>query len=289
MNAIKTFSLSRHGQLFSVPDNSRGYLFIQALHHPYMEEPYRAESYAIAYLKTGSIQLQAGLSSFKVDAPAIIGMAPSVIRSFSNSSAIMALDILFFKDAFLMEKQSNPFFLAANDFFENNELNVLQLSSPLDIKIKNIFSLINLTRATANHHTDDIIRHYIFVLIYEINDYYKQQQSELKSLRQLNTIVAKFRKLLAENYMRERKLDFYADRLNVTAKYLSATMKLHTGKSAAEWIDDAIILEAKVLLQNLSYSIAQVSNQLNFTDQSTFGKFFKSKTALSPIDYRKRF
>jgi AraC-like DNA-binding protein len=91
------------------------------------------------------------------------------------------------------------------------------------------------------------------------------------------------------NYMQERKLDFYAGKLNVTTKYLSTTLKKHTGRSAGEWIDETIALEARVLLQNLSYTVAQVSNQLNFTDQSTFGKFFKSNTGFSPLEYRKRF
>lgn len=46
---MKTFSLSRHSQLFSVPESKKDYLFVGLGNLPYHEELYRAESYAIAY------------------------------------------------------------------------------------------------------------------------------------------------------------------------------------------------------------------------------------------------
>ena len=89
--------------------------------------------------------------------------------------------------------------------------------------------------------------------------------------------------------MHERKLEFYAGQLNITPKSLSAAIKKQTGRSAGEWIDDTIILEAKVLLQNKTLSVSQISNMLNFSDQSVFGKFFRAGTAMSPVEYRKKF
>jgi AraC-like DNA-binding protein len=89
--------------------------------------------------------------------------------------------------------------------------------------------------------------------------------------------------------MYERKLDYYADQLHLTPKSLSAAIKKYTGKSAGKWIDDSITLEAKVLLQNKTLTVSQVSGMLNFSDQSVFGKFFRANTGISPIEYRKKF
>jgi AraC-like DNA-binding protein len=74
--------------------------------------------------------------------------------------------------------------------------------------------------------------------------------------------------------------------LYVTPKHLTETVKEMTGKTAGEWIDDAIILEAKVLLRNSGTGIAQVANLLNFPDQSSFGKFFKKHTGYAPTEFR---
>ncbi|MDB5021918.1 MAG: AraC family transcriptional regulator [Pedobacter sp.] len=93
---IKTISLSRHSRLFSVPDTSKEYLLISATGHPYTEEPYRAESYAMAHLSEGSIYLQAGLNSYEIESPSLITLAPSVIRSFRKRSDHLKMDIIFF-------------------------------------------------------------------------------------------------------------------------------------------------------------------------------------------------
>jgi len=288
MDDIKIFSLSKHSRLFSVPDNNREYLFVQAADHPYLEEPYRAESYAIAYLKEGGIHLQAGLNHYDIEAPAIIALGPSVIRSFRKRNNLMKMDIMFFKDSFLLERYADLFFLVRYNFFENNDLHVLRLEAPYNTRFKKIFELIELT-LSAYYHQAEIIRNYIFALVYEIDAYYRQHSTGAQTLLNGYPLFAKFRQLLAHNYMNERKLDFYARQLHVTPKHLSAAIKKQTGKSAGEWIDETITLEAKVLLQNKTLTVSQVSNMLNFSDQSVFGKFFRANTGMSPVEYRKKF
>jgi AraC family transcriptional activator of pobA len=268
MEDIKTFSLSKHSRLFALADYSNEYLFVQARDHPYLEEPYRAESYAIAYLKEGGIHLQAGLNSYDIGAPSIITLGPSVIRSFRKRSELMKMDILFFKETFLLERYANLFFLEKHNFFENSDLHVLPLK--------------------ANYHQDEIIRNYIFVLIFEIDAYYRQDFSKSQPKLHTHPLNSKFRRLLAQNYLHERKLDFYAGQLHVTPKYLSSAIKKLTGRSAGEWINQSITLEAKVLLQNKTLTVSQISNMLNFSDQSVFGKFFKANAGMGPIEYRNK-
>ncbi|MBG6234035.1 AraC-like DNA-binding protein [Pedobacter sp. CAN_A7] len=289
MEDIKTFSLSRHSRLFSLSDNSRDYLFVQAVDHPYLEEPYRAESYAIAFLKEGGIHLRAGLIGYAVDAPSIIALGPSVIRSFRKRSDLMKMDILFFKDTFLLERYASLFFQLKHNFFENSDLHVLPLKDHYIARFKRIFELIDLTKSVANYHQDDIVRSYIFALIYEIDAYYRQYSSNSQTALKTHPLFSKFSVLLAKNYMHERKLEFYARHLYVTSKHLSSAIKKQTGKSAVEWINQSITLEAKVLLQNRTLTVSQISNMFNFSDQSVFGKFFKANAGLSPIEYRNKF
>lgn len=87
--------------------------------------------------------------------------------------------------------------------------------------------------------------------------------------------------------MRHRNVSYYAQKLFVSPKYLSTVIKEESRKTAGEWIDEMVLLEAKILLQNKELTIAQVADQLSFNDQSTFGKFFKNLTSHSPLDYRR--
>lgn len=286
---MKTFSLSRHSQLFSVPESKKDYLFVGSGNLPYHEEPYRAESYAIAYIKEGAVKLTAGLSSWEVEGPSIVTLGPNVIRYFTKSSDILKMEVIFFKDTFLLERYSDLFFLFKYDFFGNNGLHVLPLKESYFTKINKVFELIQLTKLAGNYYEDELIRNYIFSLVYEIDSYYRELTSEASSSLKDHPLFAKFRQLLNANYMQEHQLDFYAERLYLTPKSLSAAVKKITGRSAGKWIDDAIILEAKVLLQNKTLTVSQISEILNFSDQSVFGKFFKTNTNLSPIEYRKKF
>lgn len=92
---------------------------------------------------------------------------------------------------------------------------------------------------------------------------------------------------LVESYSLEcRKLGFYADRLYITPRYLSKVVQATSGRTAREWINMRVILEAKVLLKEGRLSIQQISDQLNFPNQSFFGSYFKRATGMSPSQYR---
>lgn len=99
--------------------------------------------------------------------------------------------------------------------------------------------------------------------------------------------VTDFMRLVQIHHFHERSLTFYADRLFISPKYLSRIIKEATGRSAADWIDQFVLLEAKNMLRFSNKNIQQVAYALNFTTQSSFGKFFKHLAGMSPSDYQK--
>ncbi|WNW02394.1 AraC family transcriptional regulator [Tenacibaculum sp. HL-MS23] len=99
--------------------------------------------------------------------------------------------------------------------------------------------------------------------------------------------MIRFLDLLNENFKSERSVQFYADVLCITSGYLSKVLKEVSGKTANQLIDEAVILEAKLLLNNPILSISEIAENLQFSDQSFFGKFFKKHTGLSPTAFRK--
>jgi AraC-like DNA-binding protein len=288
MSDIKTFSLSRHSWLFSVPDSNKDYLFVKS-GEPYYDEPYRAESYAIVLVKEGGLRLNTALASWDVDAPAIITLGPSIIRYFTKRMESLEMDVIFFKDTFLLEQHADVFFLSRYDFFENNDHNVLPLKEPFVNKFSKIFELLKLAQDTTSFHQGPIIRSYAFALIYEIDAYYRQYAANTPPPAESEPLFTRFKRLLSRNYLQEHKLDFYASQLHLTPKSLSAAIKKQSGKSAGKWIDDTIVLEAKVLLQNKTLTVSQISAMLNFSEQSVFGKFFRANTGMSPVEYRRKF
>ncbi len=102
-----------------------------------------------------------------------------------------------------------------------------------------------------------------------------------------NDYVREFLKLVQLHHVNERSVSFYAGKLYISAKYLTLLVKEATGRSAAKWIDDFVIMEAKNLLRFSGKNIQQVAYALNFSTQSSFGKYFKHLTGMSPTEFQK--
>lgn len=141
-------------------------------------------------------------------------------------------------------------------------------------------------RRRDNPHLKEAIRYLLLSLYYQQHPDVSAYSNSPQMSKQEETFI-RFTNLVKQNYKHERQVKFYAERLGLTPKYLSQIIKEQTGKSANDWIDEYVMLEAKALLKSSALSIQQISNELNFVDQSTFGKYFKAKEGISPKEYRK--
>lgn len=123
--------------------------------------------------------------------------------------------------------------------------------------------------------------------IADINRLRDEKVVKLNSRSEHKTLTFKqFIKLVSENYTQQRQVIFYADQLCMSPKYLSKLVKDVSGKSAPEWIDSYVLLEAKHLLKYSDMPIKEIVFRLNFSNQTVFYKYFKAHTGMTPTDYR---
>lgn len=120
-----------------------------------------------------------------------------------------------------------------------------------------------------------------------IEKHYVSKEGVEKPQSRKEEILSKFILEILLNFRAERSVAFYADRLCVTPKHLSAVAKDITGHTASELIDHYVIMEAKIMLAESALTIQEISNKLNFANQSFFGKYFKHLTGYSPSQFRK--
>lgn len=114
----------------------------------------------------------------------------------------------------------------------------------------------------------------------------KEYIEEPNNIKDRNkTVFDSFMKELVADGGRNREISFYADKLCLTPKYLSRIVKSVSGRFAKEWIREYVILQAKIMLDSGMYTIQQVSDKLNFPNQSFFGTYFKTSVGISPKAY----
>lgn len=126
------------------------------------------------------------------------------------------------------------------------------------------------------------------VLFFNTLGIYAMRTRDIGYKSRREELLTKFMNTLEENYRTERSVNFYADQLCVTPKHLSAVLKEVSGQTAGEWIDHRVILEAKMLLRTTGMNIQEISTELNFSNQSFFGKYFKHLAGISPREYRNK-
>ncbi len=154
--------------------------------------------------------------------------------------------------------------------------------------------LLNTTDNTSSVYVKNIARNLMASMIYQMMQFSENHREEIEKeeeamqpqSRRMNYVLD-FMGLVQKHHCRERTVGFYADKLFISPKYLSLIIKESTGKSAAEWIDEYVILEAKNLLRFSGKNIQQVAYELNFTNQSSFGKYFKHLTGMSPSEFQR--
>lgn len=137
-----------------------------------------------------------------------------------------------------------------------------------------------------HQYRQEIAKYLLFALIAEIGSIYSDVEKESKSTNRQEKIVNQFYTLLRRHYREERGVAFYADKICITAKYLASLVKKMTGKSILAWINDAVILTAKVMLKSSDLTVTQIADDLNFIDASSFCRFFKKYAKMTPAQYR---
>ncbi len=126
--------------------------------------------------------------------------------------------------------------------------------------------------------------------LYEMMDINLSNSTGIETQRtRKEEIMAKFILAVSEHFREERQVSYYANKLFITPKHLSSVVKEISGRTAGDWIENYVVMEAKVLLKTTDMTIQEIAVYLNFANQSFFGKYFKHHTGMSPTAYRKKY
>lgn len=158
------------------------------------------------------------------------------------------------------------------------------------IAYRSFFTSIQQLCNRSNHrYNEEVVQHLLMAFLYEVGNFYDRcspvgEENPKRNEKLIHDLI----RLILKNYKEQRSVGFYAQELCITPKYLSTIVKRVTGKTVSEWIDEAVIFEAKVQLKSTSMTVQQISDYLNFPNPSFFGRYFKRHTQVTPRVYKQR-
>ena len=249
------------------------------------QTPYRLPGIRIGLLTGGTVNVTTNLINHDVKAPTL---------AFFSSGSILQLNKV------AAEGEVQGMMIEPNYFAELFPHNVPPMFNgqlkdafiPVDNrdkeKVEHLFLALTLTMKEPAYNRQ-AAQAIITALCYIYNQIYEQYADKPQNSRSREReLFDGFIRLVNEHGKHQHTLSFYADRLCITYRYLSRVIQQVSGTYAKEWIDRAIVTEAKVMLKHSNLSVAAIAEELHFANPSFFNKYFKRLTGMTPNGYREK-
>lgn len=165
---------------------------------------------------------------------------------------------------------------------------LVRLSSEAMYEAMSILRMIATTVSHSHIHKIEMMRSLVHVLKLLIAESPYAQQTSLRDIKHKKEIYEVFLHNLKNNFRRERQVKFYADKQNITSAYLSRTVKELSGITVSEHATQMVYNDLCNLLVCSDHSMGEIADMLHFSDQSAMTNFFKGRTGMSPLAYRRR-
>ena len=249
--------------------------------------------YKISYKKGLRGKIKYGQNYYDFDEGGLVFTSPNQLLATTDDTEYLGHTLLIHPDFirnYPLGKNIKNF-----GFFSYNVNEALHLSEKERLIMLNIFKNIeDELQSTIDDFSQDVIVTQIELLLNYSNRFYKRQFITRKAVS--SDLLAKSETVLSTYFNNETALmkglptvQYLAEQLNVSPRYLSDMLRSLTGQNAQQHIHHTVIEKAKEILSISNLSVAEVAYQLGFEYPQSFNKLFKSKTNLSPLEFRQSF
>lgn len=260
-----------------------------------LQYPVRLNAYAAVYCTKGFFDVDINVNTFRVCENTLLIYAPGNTIHISpgeldNLKDCEAVLVVCTKD-FLRKGNVN-----FKGLFENSVRLLTNPCIPIDNEGKRILSdyynLISDLYKANLIGTEKAIGSIGTSLMCLLENIWNGEQSKENAAKPAQSRTQanfeEFLSLVSENFLTQKEVSFYADKMYMSPKYLTTLVKKVSGKTATDWIDTFLVLEAKNLLKYSDLTIKEIGYRLNFHSIPSFHKFFKNQTGLTPSEFRER-
>jgi len=286
-------------EIINIPletDSEHNYLFeITPLSYYYRDNgnplvfdvPHRITFYAILYVTAGSGFHYTDFEKISYQPGDLLLAAPNQIICFDLNSELEGYTIIF-NPEFLLQSSDD-----LNLFHSLKLFNALPGSPKISVTqseqqpIQNLLEMMLAEYMEPNQkfgHRDLLV--YLLKSLLIKAERLLQVEFYNRAIESDYTKLVQFRDLLEANYQNQNKVDFYIQKLAISAKILNKLTNQYLHKSVKQMIIDRTILEIKRLLTNSSLTAKEIAYQTGFEDPANMQNYFKKSTGLTPLEFR---
>lgn len=263
-------------------------IFSEISEVPIFDYPTRIDLCVFAIPLTGHARVGINLKDYYLKRNDLAIIMPDQIVQFQEKSDDFSGIFFILSKEFIDEIAVNlekvlPIFFYIKDhpstaLYDQEVASIMKYHSFLREKVKD----------KENVYRKEITKNLLRALVFEIYNIFEEHLPPKRFQSRKEELFESFLMSVSKNFQKERSVTFYAESLYLTPKHLSRVIKEISGRSAGEWIEEQVILEAKARLKSSLLTVQEIADQLGFPNQSFFGKYFKQHTGMSPSEYRKK-
>lgn len=297
-------SLSEFHRLLSIPPPLHPLVsvaLVSEIHAVNSEvwKKFSTDFYTISLKNNIQSKVKYGQQYYDFDKGTMIFTAPKQVQSIEvndtnvfNETVGTGYVLMFHAD--FLKKHPLQTTIKNYSFFSYSINEALHLSEQEEKDVVEIFEKIEKEYQHIDKHTQDIILAQIDLLLNYCNRFYERQFITRKTVN--NDLLSKMDQFLNEYFNDSEMLknglitvDYLANKLNVSANYLSDMLRSLTGQNTQQHIHEKLIEVAKEKLLTTNLSVSEIAYELGFEQSQSFNRLFKKKTEMSPLQYRQSF
>lgn len=250
----------------------------------YSNEMFRAGAFFYILVETGTAEFVIDCHSYIIGKGDMLLVAPRMsVKLMKKSSDFGTCGLCM--EPFFFDSLSIGNYVYKRLYNSSHTTYVLRLEDSDTVHIRKTLDL--MSHYLTSDHPAEMAGSLVNFLLLQITEiFHSQNVHPAGRVKHSDALFRLFRKLLAENYRKEHELQFYADSLHISQTYLSRVIRQISGKTVNNYIAEALYTDARHLLVFTDLTVKEIAEQLGFSDQSSFGKFFKKKSETSPANFR---
>ncbi len=257
-----------------------------------MGYPHRPTTNAILFVKKGIVVLKEFISTYTLSENHFMFIDSNNVYEVIEISDDVEIILLGYQKHFIeklsVKMNKIQLYKSLKSQLKRNFILTKDQLEILKVNIKQIEHFLNTTE--KYNYINEILEHCFIMILYQITDVIEADVENHYAIMNRNQkIVNDFISLVSKNYLDHKKVEYYAQKIGITTRYLSNVIKTETGKTPQEFITDFIVNEAKAQLTGTTKDIKEIAYILNFYDQYSFSNFFFKHLGIRPTFYRKQF
>ncbi|HAO08286.1 MAG TPA: hypothetical protein DCQ50_15185 [Chryseobacterium sp.] len=236
----------------------------------------------------GKATIKINGNSFELDKNSLVILLPEVEFVFVQCDE--KFEATCFSVSFELMSKNNPDIgWGIKGYLFSKETPVVRLSkSDADVCLLNFKTLMTKYQNLRHRFRMEIVNHPLQILVMDMWNIFSSEIEKRNVSVQKGNLFERFLQLVQQHCMENRAVEFYAEKLIITPKYLTEISKKASGKTPSEWIENYTTQHLIMLLQNNQLNFSEIADTLHFSSLSFFSRYVRKVLGCSPSQYRNR-